>query len=120
MADENDDGSPAMDYDIDEFPDADMPARGSNRAPGVGKMPPRGSKKPAMDAAAAKLVFDAVYPDAHLPPHDYAGNYCHLESDMVIPASPSRQDVDSFRALFPEAEPEARINVLRCKTKSGN
>jgi hypothetical protein len=99
---EDDEDAEAMDVDVTDLPDADMPARGGNSAPGSGKMSPRGSVKPAMDRKAV-MAFDKVFGADSRAYNSYAGNYGHLESDMTRPASPSRADVDSFHRLYPEA-----------------
>jgi hypothetical protein len=81
--------------------DDDMPARGGAMEPRGGKMAPRAETK-AMDAAAAKS-FAELYGEPLS--QGYSGNYGTLASDDAPPASSSRTDVETFHALFPEAEP---------------
>jgi hypothetical protein len=64
---------------------------------------PRGQKKPAMDATATK-DFYAWY-DAEPTRRCSMG----LAGDEKRPAETSRSAGDSFRQLFPEAEPTRHI-----------
>jgi hypothetical protein len=96
-------GEEAMD-DLDE-PIQSYPAGKNLESRGTVKRPAVAAK-PAMDAAATRDFYAEMGGE---PPRNFQGSYGALASDASIPSSPSRTAVDSFKALFPEAEPVRHV-----------